>query len=106
MSEPTIELKPCPRCGSAAEISHDDGASFSPIVTDFPYHAICSDVDGCGISSFAFSTEQEAIEWWNDRDVPEGMTPLEYKWIQGAKLNYDAWVKEQKEIQRKKGKTT
>jgi hypothetical protein len=71
MGELAIELKPCPRCGSPAEISHDDGASF-PIVCDFPYHAVCSDMDGCGISSFAFSTEQEAIEWWNDRKVLSG----------------------------------
>lgn len=77
------QLKPCPRCGGEC-LSQ---SVFFPTLTNYRTLIYC---DKCGLQSGYFDTEQEAIDWWNDR----------------KQVDHDAWVEEQKEIQRKKGKTT
>lgn len=61
-----VKLKPCPFCGSEAEIVWDVDAGYN----SFPeenYHVRCIRC-GCDLGGvFGFETEEEAAETWNRR---------------------------------------
>lgn len=54
-----IELKPCPFCGSEAEILFIDDSGVIIIR--------CTNLKTCRISQTWFCAEEEAIEGWNRR---------------------------------------
>lgn len=90
------QLKPCPRCGGECLTAFQ--------LDDVPlWYVSC----GCGLTSVGFEseTEAEAIEWWNDRKAED--RPELHSIAEGLKKKaHEEWVEEQKEIQRRKGKTT
>jgi len=56
MSDKLTDLKPCPFCGSKAELLN--------MGEDFPHIVVCTN---CGSAGATYETEQEAIEAWNKR---------------------------------------
>jgi len=60
------ELKPCPCCYKTVALEYD-----------YPYEGFvlirCNALkDGCGLSSGGYESEEEVIELWNTRYIPEG----------------------------------
>lgn len=74
MSE-TIELKPCPFCGSKAELYHDQSSDYP---CNWTYAVQCTDRDNCWIQGGNFKTEQEAIAAWNKRPGEDAAYILGY----------------------------
>ena len=59
----TIELEPCPFCGSQA-ILYDYSNNH---ISEFPYIVRCSEEIGCGVQTNVYRTAEEAIYKWNKR---------------------------------------
>lgn len=53
-------LIPCPRCGRAGHLLHDDSSPYGE-------YWVCCTADGCGVPTFSFPTAEAAISYWNRR---------------------------------------
>src|SRR5262245_45204372 len=100
------QLKPCPRCGGECT---SVGTLFQPENTVHFWVECCK----CAlICRHSFDTEQEAIDWWNDRKADEvrietrvvhDLADVPVEW-EVDEQSFKEWVEAQKAIQRSKGK--
>jgi len=69
----SVELLPCPFCGSQAYVSEDQSSDYD---IHWTWHVDCT---GCGATIDFKSTKEQAVNAWNSKVYEDEMSPAKHK---------------------------